>query len=125
MNPSGGAPARDGPHIFVQIRFVDDLFADERFEHVLQGNNAGEAAVLIDDAENVLPLLYELIEQEVSRRGLRYETKRFAQGLHRGGESICRKLPDNVVLENKPDPFLRVFTVKHRDARMLPHNRRL
>ena len=71
-----GATAPDDPHVFVPIGFVDNLPADEHLEHVLETDDAGEPAVFVDNAEQVLPLLDELVQKQVSRRSFRYEADR-------------------------------------------------
>ena len=56
----------------VLVVLVDDL-ADDLFEHVFHGDQAGNAAVFVQHHGHVVPRPLELLQQDVDRLGLGHE----------------------------------------------------
>ena len=101
----------------LDVVLVADL-ADDLLEHVLDGHQAGGAAVLVDDDRHLhLPALH-LLEQLGHALALGHEVRRPHQRRHRIGVAPPARQHQQVLDEDDADDVVEVVAVD-RDARVL------
>ena len=98
------------------VVLVVDL-ADDLFQHILDGDQTGDAAVFVDHDRHVIARLAELAQQDIEALGFRDQHRRAQQFAHRSGAVVRDHAAQQILRQQDPEDFVAVFAM-HREARM-------